>query len=485
MKIKKTVLILGYECNNNCIFCCHSDRRGAIKGRNAAEIKKSIFEARKNGSSYLELIGGEPTIRKDIPELVSFAKKVGFETIMFATNGRMFSNADFTRRIIVAGVNKVVFSIHGHNEELHDSLTRSPGSFTQLLMGIANLKQIGFKNIESNTTIVRQNYDYLLKIGNMLISLGIKNSEFIFVDPTNGISEKTFFDIVPTYPEISFQINHLLDLTKENSVNWRVRYYPLCFIKKEHHDKVSEIHENAIFLTSHIAPDFINHSVQEGRKIFGMTKIEKCKGCEYDSICEGYWKKYLETYFDVDASDISSIKSRIGMLKKEDPFYSDILQYLLGLKPVLRLDAGDRSRDEERLRWCEGDYIIRSGKYLFISKDRAKAIISKNLTLAKGGKIKSEKVNRLFGNPYGYPNYCSENFDNLDFSSEKIKHDFRKKKACFDEGRGYIIHYPCSTDCEDTDMMKRKVLSRLDILGLIDPETQKSREEYPREHQYA
>ena len=82
MKIKKTVLFLWYSCNNNCLFCRNSHKRKKIKDKSTLEIKKDIITAKKEGSDYLELIGGEPTIRKDIFNIVSFAKKIGFDTII-------------------------------------------------------------------------------------------------------------------------------------------------------------------------------------------------------------------------------------------------------------------------------------------------------------------------------------------------------------------------------------------------------------------
>ena len=79
-KIKKSVIFTSYDCNNNCVFCIDADKKN-ISGRSTAEIKKEISSARKRGAAYLELIGGEVTIRKDALDLVSFAHDLGFKTI--------------------------------------------------------------------------------------------------------------------------------------------------------------------------------------------------------------------------------------------------------------------------------------------------------------------------------------------------------------------------------------------------------------------
>ena len=137
-KIKKTVIIPGYRCNNNCLFCLNINKRNAIPQKTTLQIKKEMIEAKNSGTTYLELVGGEISIRPDVIELVKFAKELEFETIMMATNGRMYSYKKFAKEITEAGLNSLVFSIHGHNAKLHDSLTQVPGSFEQLKNGIKN-----------------------------------------------------------------------------------------------------------------------------------------------------------------------------------------------------------------------------------------------------------------------------------------------------------------------------------------------------------
>lgn len=295
IKNQKTVLFMGYTCNNKCIFCCNENKRNIIRDKSFQEIKQDIIESRKQGSNYVELIGGEPTIRKDIFKIISFAKKLGFETIMFATNGRMLSNKEFVKKIIDKGINHIVFSIHGHTSELHDELTQVPGSFEQLTQGIKNLQEIGFNDIGSNTTIVKQNYQNLLDIGKLIYNLGIRNSEFIFVDPTHGAPKDKFDELVPTYEEASPYINELLNFGKiKNAIHWDIRYYPLCYIEQKFFNQISELKERRLFHTVHIAPDFVNQDAIDSRRKVGRMKIEKCTGCKHDELCEGYWREYVK-----------------------------------------------------------------------------------------------------------------------------------------------------------------------------------------------
>jgi len=309
---KKTAIILGYSCNNNCTFCCMSDRRKKIKDKITEEVKKDIFNAKERGTTYLEFVGGEPTIRKDIFEIVRFANKLGFSTIMLATNGRVLSNIKFARKLIESGVNHIVFSVHGHISELHDSLTKVPGSFEQVIRGIKNVQKLGLNNIGTNTTIVQKNYKKLPLIGKFIYNLGIRNAEFIYAEPTHGKARHDFFSIVPLYPEAFPYINNLLSFGKGHGIeHWHIRYYPLCFIEEKYHDMVSEINEKKIFNTSHLAPDFINMDVSTSRKNMGRSYINRCNKCKYKGICEGYWNEYIKKALVIkEKKSIHSIVSR-------------------------------------------------------------------------------------------------------------------------------------------------------------------------------
>lgn len=295
-KTRKTVIFTGYSCNNNCIFCCHSHKRNGKLERTTDEILKDIHEAHSLGSTYLEIIGGEPTIRKDFIRIVKFAKASGFSTIMIATNGRMLSYKAYTESIIEAGINHIVFSVHGHNDSLHDSLTGCDGSFDQLMNGIENVKSSGAVQMGTNTTIVRQNYHSLPDIGKLILSLGIRNSEFIFVDPTHGAPKEKFDELVPGYDEVALKVNTLLQIGKDNNIShWDIRYYLLCKIDKKFFNQVSELNENKKFLTEHRAPDFYNTDASGSRmKESRTTSVPFCDDCINKAICEGPWVEYVK-----------------------------------------------------------------------------------------------------------------------------------------------------------------------------------------------
>jgi len=296
-KIKKTVIIVGYRCNNRCQFCNDANKR-ELPNKTTGQIKEEMIRARNRGTTYLELIGGETTIRPDALALISFAKNLGFETITMSTNGRMYSYPELTKKMIEAGLTDIIFSIHGHQAKIHDYLTQSPGSFKQLLKGLNNFKKLGFKKIGSNTTIVKQNYRYLPQIGRFLYQKGIRNAEFIFVDPNYGGAYDNFDKLVPRISQIASYIKKCLEIGKKNNIShWAVRYVPLCYFQ-DYLDQVSELREVKIFQTEHLAPDFENLDVEGSRRVIGRTKTNKCQSCQLFNLCEGIRQEYLRRYGD-------------------------------------------------------------------------------------------------------------------------------------------------------------------------------------------
>ncbi|MDI6777691.1 MAG: radical SAM protein [Patescibacteria group bacterium] len=293
---------MGYECNNSCQFCINSNKH-ELDSKSTKRIIGEMTVARKQGNTYLELIGGEPTIRPDIIDLISFARNLKFKNIVMATNGRMFAYKDFADRMIRAGLTDLIFSIHGHTAELHDSLTQARGSFDQLMRGISNVRSAGLKELGTNTTIVKQNYRQLERIGKLILDLGINNSEFIFVDPQYGAVNDNFLKFVPKISQAAPYILKLLDLRKGEKAHWHVRYVPLCHFEN-HLDQISELLESKIFYTQHLAPDFVNSDVEGSRRQIARIKTKICAGCDLFQQCEGIWKLYVQHYGDEELKPI-------------------------------------------------------------------------------------------------------------------------------------------------------------------------------------
>ncbi|MCX6802454.1 MAG: radical SAM protein [Candidatus Diapherotrites archaeon] len=289
---KKTSILLGYECNNNCRFCYCGSKRD-LQPMTTAEAKKQIELGRKRGSKFVDFLGGEPTIRKDIFELLRHAKKTGYETISVTTNGRMLSKPAFAREAVNAGLNSAVFSIHGHTAELHDYLTRCKGSFSQLANGMRNFRKESGGYLCTNTVIVKPNISFLPKIAEKAISLGADGLEFIFPHP-RGNAYENFEELVPRLEELIDVVPKTIRAGRKNGIKHvYFRYVPYCYMSCNL-PFLSERIAKGSLEEEHIGPEFQDLEVEKNRALHGRVKGRQCMGCKYFNSCEGIFKEYAE-----------------------------------------------------------------------------------------------------------------------------------------------------------------------------------------------
>ncbi len=295
--IIKTSVMLGFRCNNNCRFCLSRHKDKTVKPLSTESVREEIRLAAKRGSTFIDFLGGEPTLRKDLPELISFARDNGFELISITTNGRMLSNRDYTEKLVKAGLNSVIFSIHGHNAELHDYLTRVKGSYDQCVQGVKNFKELIGEprqpnTIATNTVMVRPNLKFLPKIAEHNIALGSTNLEFIFPDP-KGNCWDNFEELVPRLPELIEPIRGIIKAGERHHIkHCVVRYLPLCYMYG-YFNHLSEYISRDHLREQHIGPDVINLEVEKGRMEVGRVKGPQCAGCKRSPDCEGIFKEYV------------------------------------------------------------------------------------------------------------------------------------------------------------------------------------------------
>ncbi len=284
--MKRVDIKTGFLCNNNCRFCVQAHKK-KYGNRPTEDIKNDLELARESCNGVV-FTGGEVSIRKDFFDLLQYADDLGFDTIQVQTNGRMFYHMDFCEKAIDAGMNEFGPAIHGHIPELHDWLTRSKGSFNQTYKGIENVKELGLRII-TNTVVVKPNYRYLPKMGEMLVELGVDQYQFAFVHAV-GNAMKNFDQMVPWVSLAAPYIHEGLQVGIDAGVKVMAEAMPYCMMQG-YEDYVSEkyIPETEIRDINSFDPDF-----GETRRSSGKVKFPQCKGCKYDDICEGAWKEYPE-----------------------------------------------------------------------------------------------------------------------------------------------------------------------------------------------
>ena len=104
------------------------------------QVTNVIDQAQALGISVLNFVGGEPLLRRDLPELVKAVNKDLTTTVLF-TNGSVLADRAATLR--KAGLDSVYVSIDSADPERHDRFRGTPGLYGKAVAGIKQALHVG------------------------------------------------------------------------------------------------------------------------------------------------------------------------------------------------------------------------------------------------------------------------------------------------------------------------------------------------------
>ena len=149
---------LTYACNLSCVHCLSSSGRRDPRELTTAEAKAVIDELERMQVFYVNIGGGEPTVRPDFWELVDYATEhhVG---VKFSTNGVKIT-PEVATRLASSDYVDVQISLDGATPEINDAV-RGPGSYDTALRAMQNLADAGFRGFKISVVMTRQNVSQL------------------------------------------------------------------------------------------------------------------------------------------------------------------------------------------------------------------------------------------------------------------------------------------------------------------------------------
>ncbi len=149
---------LTYACNLACVHCLSSSGRRDPRELSTAQCKSIIDELERMQVFYVNIGGGEPTVRPDFWELVDYATAhhVG---VKFSTNGVRITPA-VAARLAATDYVDVQISIDGATADVNDAV-RGDGSFAMAVRALENLAAAGYSNPKISVVVTRHNVDQL------------------------------------------------------------------------------------------------------------------------------------------------------------------------------------------------------------------------------------------------------------------------------------------------------------------------------------
>jgi radical SAM protein with 4Fe4S-binding SPASM domain len=145
-----------YRCNERCVHCyLDHDDYGEMT---TAEIKRVLNELADAGTFFLTFSGGEVLMRRDFFELLEYARHLLFN-VRIKTNAVMIREPE-ARRMLELGVDQVQVSVYSHRPQVHDAITRLPGSLRRSCEAIRFLKQQGLRVVIANVLMTANMRDH-------------------------------------------------------------------------------------------------------------------------------------------------------------------------------------------------------------------------------------------------------------------------------------------------------------------------------------
>jgi mycofactocin radical SAM maturase len=152
---------LTYACNLECAHCLSSSGRRDPRELSTEQCRAVIDELQRMQVFYVNIGGGEPTIRPDFWELLQYAvdHHVG---VKFSTNGVRITpeRARWLASPACGGYVDVQISLDGATAEVND-FVRGPGSYDTALAALQNLQDAGFADAKLSVVCTRQNIGQL------------------------------------------------------------------------------------------------------------------------------------------------------------------------------------------------------------------------------------------------------------------------------------------------------------------------------------
>lgn len=133
---------LTYRCNNNCHHCWLRIPPYAQEKQNELsynEICHLVDDARHMGCRHWLISGGEPMLRPDFADIFDY---ITCRSISYSINSNGTLITPEIAQLLRRKGTKMI-ALYGATEEVHDHVTRNPGSFKATMRGFQLLKEAG------------------------------------------------------------------------------------------------------------------------------------------------------------------------------------------------------------------------------------------------------------------------------------------------------------------------------------------------------
>jgi molybdenum cofactor biosynthesis enzyme MoaA len=235
---------LNYYCNCNCVFCASNsafDPSKRNKSIYATEFCSILEKFRRYKIISIVINGGEPTLNKDIIDILQITKEFNSYCILF-TNGNRLSNYNFAKALMSAFKGSISIPLYGSTLRLHDSLTQRKNSFKETIAGIRNFFRIRALyrlplKLELKLLFIKPLLEENVKIAKFLIN-NLPKTDILSINSlieSSTVKKNSY--LIPDVEELKISLNKVLS-TIRNETNFSakkvcIQNSPICLLEKE------------------------------------------------------------------------------------------------------------------------------------------------------------------------------------------------------------------------------------------------------------
>ena len=134
-------------CNLKCRMCYVDKKKSDLPDK----LIYGLLDQVSGHGIRLEILGGEPLMRKNILEIIKYAKSESrIPFISLYTNGTE-ATREMAEELREAGLDAILVTLVSHIEEVHDQFTGIPGSWKKTVAGIKELVRAGIATYSFTT----------------------------------------------------------------------------------------------------------------------------------------------------------------------------------------------------------------------------------------------------------------------------------------------------------------------------------------------
>ena len=313
-KLRHLFLELTSRCNARCEHCgsrCDGNEQGAeISADLIKKTLKEVADCYNAKDVFLDVTGGEPLMRKEIYDILSYAVSLGFNWGM-TTNG-MLINETTAKKLEEANMKSVSISVDGL-KETHEAFRKVPNCYEKIFKAIDLMIESPVVDIVMVTTVVtKKNIDELEELYQLLLKHKVPRWRVVNCDPIGRANDnkgmlldmddyKRLFKFIEEkqkegkMEEVSYGCSHFLGFNGEKKYR---DFYFFCMAGLY----VGSILSNGdIFVCPNVPrrPELIQGNIKKDSFVSvwetkykefrneNRTSNSKCKRCKYWEYCGG------------------------------------------------------------------------------------------------------------------------------------------------------------------------------------------------------